>query len=278
MANLLIKTSLLASLSLVSVFSFAQDKKEKKDKLRIKVEQEIDGKNKVYEKTIDASNLSAKERDEIIQKYQDSLMTANKGKSHRIKIEVEDESSREDHFSRKREGDRLDERRIEREESYVFDDDNDSHVIIKGRPKVRVYRRGGGDGEEFESDDFMKEFRWEMDGLKDNLKTLGKDFKMDFRSFDPFDSGASSKTIKGLDAFPNKPNTETLNVRFNAPEKGNVTIKVLDVKGNTVATEELKDFSGDYIGQLKLGKTPKGTLFVMVSQGEDAAMKRLVLE
>lgn len=278
MANLLIKTSLLASLSLVSVFSFAQDKKEKKDKLRIKVEQEIDGKNKVYEKTIDASNLTAKERDEIIQKYQDSLMTANKGKSHRIKIEVEDESSREDHFSRKREGDRLDERRIEREESYVFDDDNDSHVIIKGRPKVRVYRRGGGDGEEFESDDFMKEFRWEMDGLKDNLKTLGKDFKMDFRTFDPFDSGASSKTIKGLDAFPNKPNTETLNVRFNAPEKGNVTIKVLDVKGNTVATEELKDFSGDYIGQLKLGKTPKGTLFVMVSQGEDAAMKRLVLE
>lgn len=278
MANLLIKTSLLASLSLVSVFSFAQDKKEKKDKLRIKVEQEIDGKNKVYEKTIDASNLSAKERDEIIQKYQDSLMVANKGKSHRIKIEVEDESSREDHFSRKREGDRLDERRIEREESYVFDDDNDSHVIIKGRPKVRVYRRGGGDGEEFESDDFMKEFRWEMDGLKDNLKTLGKDFKMDFRTFDPFDSGASSKTIKGLDAFPNKPNTETLNVRFNAPEKGNVTIKVLDVKGNTVATEELKDFSGDYIGQLKLGKTPKGTLFVMVSQGEDAAMKRLVLE
>lgn len=278
MANILIKTSILASLSLMSVVVFSQEKKEKKDKLHIRVEQEIDGKNKVYEKTIDAANLSAKERDEIIQKFQDSLMTANKGKSHRIKIEVEDESSSEDHFSSKRDNDRLDERRIEREERYSFDDDDDRQVIIKGRPRVKVYKRGGGDGEEFDSDDFMKEFRWEMDGLRDNLKTMGKDFKMDFRTFDPFDSGASSKTIKGLDAFPNKPNTETLNVRFNAPEKGNVTIKVLDVKGNVVATEELKDFSGDYIGQLKLGKTPKGTLFVMVSQGEDAAMKRLVLE
>jgi len=62
----------------------------------------------------------------------------------------------------------------------------------------------------------------------------------------------ASKTVKGLFAYPNKPFNGKLNIRFDAPEKGNVSIAVTDVNGKEIATEQLKDFQGVYLGQIDL--------------------------
>ena len=87
-----------------------------------------------------------------------------------------------------------------------------------------------------------------------------------------------SKTINGLISFPNKPFNGKLNVRFNAPEKGNVTISVTDVNGKEIASEQIKDFSGLYLGQIDVKKSGAGIYFVRVTQSNDGAVRRVQVD
>lgn len=92
-------------------------------------------------------------------------------------------------------------------------------------------------------------------------------------------SGSNSSTVRGLSVYPNQPFNNRLNVRFTTPSKGDVTILVTDVKGKEVGRETIKDFSGNYVGQIDLArKADKGTYFVTVTQGEDGTVKRIVVE
>jgi hypothetical protein len=92
-------------------------------------------------------------------------------------------------------------------------------------------------------------------------------------------SGSSSSTVRSLSVYPNQPFNSRLNVRFSAPSKGDVTIVVTDVKGKEVGRETVKDFSGNYVGQVELSKkAAKGTYFVTVTQGEDGTVRRIVVE
>jgi hypothetical protein len=88
----------------------------------------------------------------------------------------------------------------------------------------------------------------------------------------------ASKTVKGLFAYPNKPFNGKLNIRFNVPEKGNVSIAVSDVNGKEIATEQLKDFQGVYLGQIDLKKSGAGVYFIRVSQGNDGAVRRVKID
>jgi hypothetical protein len=87
-----------------------------------------------------------------------------------------------------------------------------------------------------------------------------------------------SKTIHGLIAYPNKPFNGKLNVRFKAPEKGNVTISVTDVNGKEIASEQIKDFSGLYLGQIDVKKSGAGVYFVRVTQSNDGAVRRVQVD
>lgn len=87
-----------------------------------------------------------------------------------------------------------------------------------------------------------------------------------------------SKTIKGLISYPNKPFNGKLNVRFNAPEKGNVTISVTDVNGKEISSEQIKDFSGLYLGQIDVKKSGAGVYFVRVTQSDDGAVRRVLVD
>jgi hypothetical protein len=87
-----------------------------------------------------------------------------------------------------------------------------------------------------------------------------------------------SKTIKGLISYPNKPFNGKLNVRFKAPEKGNVTISVTDVNGKEITSEQLKDFSGLYLGQIDLKKSGSGVYFVRVTQSNDGVVRRVQVD
>jgi hypothetical protein len=87
-----------------------------------------------------------------------------------------------------------------------------------------------------------------------------------------------SKTIHGLISYPNKPFNGKLNVRFKAPEKGNVTISVTDVNGKEIASEQIKDFSGLYLGQIDVKKSGAGVYFVRVTQSNDGMVRRVQVD
>jgi hypothetical protein len=87
-----------------------------------------------------------------------------------------------------------------------------------------------------------------------------------------------SKTIKGLISYPNKPFNGKLNIRFKAPDKGNVTISVTDVNGKEIASEQIKDFSGLYLGQIDVKKSGAGVYFVRVTQSNDGAVRRVQVD
>jgi hypothetical protein len=88
----------------------------------------------------------------------------------------------------------------------------------------------------------------------------------------------ASKTIHGLKATPNKPFNGKISVKFNAPEKGNVNISILDVNGKELANEQIKDFQGDYLGQVDIKKAGAGVYFIRVSQGTDGAVRRIKVD
>lgn len=265
------KVGALLLLFAAPIVSFAQEKKEK---VRIRIEQEVDGKTTISEKIINSSGLSSSQKDEMIEKFKDSVLALNKGKAQGVKIEIDNDSDVNVELNGGR--------RVERNYNYNNDNGNEE-IVIKRGPKVRVYKKDGkGETKSLDSEDFMHEFHGNMESLRDNMKQMGKDLKFEFRTIPDnimmFDGGNSgSKTIKNVEVFPNNPKTEILNVRFNAPQKGDVSIKVLDVKGNVIAKEEIKDFSGEYVGQINIGKQKSGTIFVMITQGEDGNVKRVVL-
>ncbi len=260
-----LKVSILSLLAVLPFMSFSQGKK---DKMRIRIEQEIDGKIRIDEKIINASGLSDSQKENMVLKFQDSVMAQNKGKVQSIKIEVESDSD-------VRKGDKKNER------NYNYNNDNgNEEIVIRKKPQVKIYRRDGNgkDGELFDGEEFSRDLNGNMESLRDNLKQMGKELKFEYRTIpDDFLFDGGNKTIRGVSVFPNNPKTEILNVRFNAPQKGDVSIKVMDVKGNIVAKEEIKDFSGEYVGQINIGKALKGTLFVMITQGEDGTVKRVTL-
>ncbi|MBO0937964.1 T9SS type A sorting domain-containing protein [Fibrella sp. HMF5335] len=142
--------------------------------------------------------------------------------------------------------------------------------------------------------------RRKMDSLASGLRRFQYNFRRDFqpmvdqlnrgdwaadlegqlaRPFEAWNrSGANQpSTVRGLDAYPSNPDRNMLNVRFNAPAKGDVSIVVTNPKGKEVAHRELKDFAGEFVGQVDLGRKAEGVYFVTVTQNDDGAVRRVMI-
>lgn len=98
------------------------------------------------------------------------------------------------------------------------------------------------------------------------------------RSF-AFENGFSnsSKTVRYATITPNRPFDGFLNVKFTTKEKGDVFITVMDTKGKELAKKELKDFEGEFVGQVKIKNSAQGVLFVNIVQNEDGVSQRVRL-
>jgi len=177
--------------------------------------------------------------------------------------------------------------------------DDDKTVEIDMRNFERDMERFGRDMERWSRDnaDRIKDLsKRNAEKMKEWGQKFERDFKLNWDTRDdspraysfrtePYENffgnatTSSSRTVKSLSAYPNQPFNGRLNVSFQAPEKGDVTILVTDVNGKEVAREKVKDFSGKYVGQVDLKKSPeKGTFFLTVTQGVDGAVKRIVVE
>jgi hypothetical protein len=112
-----------------------------------------------------------------------------------------------------------------------------------------------------------------------SIEPMMKDFKENFNiDMKDFDFINESKTVKALKIYPNKPFDNKLNLKFHAPQKGDVNVIVTDINGKEIGSQKFKDFQGDFMGQVDLKKNVKGTIFVTVTQGEDGTAKRVLIE
>lgn len=177
----------------------------------------------------------------------------------------------------------------------IVEDNNDNRIITRERNTSRnrandVYTWRGPStrpGAPWFNQNWEFEFRRGADSLADAMNRMRFNFPKDLdrrlaRPFEDwsrgFNAGVKPSTIRGLDAYTNNPDRNQLTVRFTAPTKGNVLIVLTNPKGKEVARREVKDFSGEFIGQVDLGRNPQGTYFVTVTQNEDGAVKRVVVD
>jgi Secretion system C-terminal sorting domain len=276
----IITTALMLTIGMSAMAqkNISQNIDEKDGKLRIHVESSENGKKEVFERNYDVKGMSQDEKDKLVNRVTDSLWTASgDGTRKQIRIKVD------------RYGDNAN----------PNPDDNDlpfSFNSPKGKTKKRVeiYKDGkkiekdlDGDGDS-DITMFFKDFGNDMEKKFKNfdhkemfssIEPMVKNFKFKVDSdIKDFDFMNESKTVKALKIYPNKPFDNKLNLKFYAPEKGDVSVIVTDINGKEVGSQKFKDFQGDFMGQVDLKKNVKGTLFVTVTQGQDGTAKRVVVE
>jgi hypothetical protein len=268
MKNIIITALLLTlGISAMAQKSISQNINEKNGKMTIRIESSENGKIEIFDKSYNVEGMSDIEKEKLISRVSDSLMTPSSGgdrKQFKIKI------------------DRNEDRRIN-------SNDNSDHQFsqkspqIKSKKKIQIYKDGKRIEQDLENDgedDLTILFKDFGDDMKQRFKDF--DHKELFNSFEPkrevFDFMNESKTVKALKIYPNKPFDNKLNLKFRAPEKGDVNVIVTDINGKEVGSQKIKDFQGDFMGQVDLKKNVKGIVFVTVTQGEDGAAKRVVIE
>ncbi|GAB3500948.1 hypothetical protein GCM10027341_27030 [Spirosoma knui] len=173
----------------------------------------------------------------------------------------------------------------------IIDDNNGDRVVTRERlnpgkrrlPADVYVHRGPLPG--WNNQNWSYEFRRGTDSLADRLNRFQFQVPRDLdrqlaRPFEDWSRNFNAKpsTIRGLDAYPNNPDQNQLNIRFTAPAKGDISIVVTNTKGKEVARRDIKDFSGEFVGQIDLGKKSQGTYFITVTQNEDGAVRRVVVD
>ena len=243
----------------LSTSAFAQEKQEATVKILINE----NGKERIIEKKF--TDLA--KADAEVQKLNDSLqitVTNSGGKKKIIRMDVNKSHSRM--------SDQPGNVIIEKIEGGA-EGGADKRVIIrrggpgmalapKAQENIMIFRGEGG------PEGMHKEFDIKLDG------PMGRQ-GMRMKKLKKWAEEKGSKTIQGLSGKQNQPFNGKLNVRFKAPTKGNVTIAVSDVNGKEIATETVKDFQGDYLGQIDLKKAGAGIYFLRVTQGNDGAVRRV---
>jgi hypothetical protein len=243
----------------LSTSAFAQEKQEATVKILINE----NGKERIIEKKF--TNLA--KADAEVQKLNDSLqitVTNSGGKKKIIRMDVNKSHSR----TSDQPGNVI----IEKIEGGAEGGADKRVIIRRGGPgmalapeaqeNVMIFRGEGG------PEGMHKEFDIQLDG------PMGRP-GMRMKKLKKWAEEKGSKTIQGLSGKQNQPFNGKLNVRFKAPTKGNVTIAVSDVNGKEIATETVKDFQGDYFGQIDLKKAGAGVYFLRVTQGNDGAVRRV---
>lgn len=217
------------------------------------------------ERTYRIDGMTDPDRDKMVMKLVDSLKAARKGGGRRQMTIIVDDNDGE---------------RIVRRTRPTPGKDRAPDDVYARRNRQPRTNRDSRDGQTWEY-----EFRRGADSLADQMSRFRLQIPRDWdrqlaRPFEDWARNMSTKpsTIRGLDAFPNNPDRNELNVRFTAPAKGDVSIIVTNTKGKEVARRDLKDFSGEFVGQIDLGKKPQGTYFITVTQNEDGSVKRVVID
>ena len=86
---------------------------------------------------------------------------------------------------------------------------------------------------------------------------------------------AESLQLEELAFYPN-PNDGRFRLQFNAPDEGDVTVRVVNMQGKALYTKKLPGFSGRYDEMISLGDQVAGTYLLSISQNGQTVNKKLV--
>lgn len=232
--------------------------KDKKTTIRVKVTEDENGKD--IEKEYQVKSMSDDQKKQFVDKVLDSLGVDSKKGGKVVSVTIDDGGGNKHTMSRKR--------------KLMSTDDRDDH-----QPLAFNWT------EDFPNDVNFNtaKFRAHMRNFERDMKPRARVMLRDMENFGERMGDVWGKelnragSVRDLNVYSNNPDNGVLNMRFQAPQKGDLTITVTDVKGKEVGKKDVKDFSGTFVGQIDLKKNTKGTVFVTVVQNEDGAVKRVVI-
>jgi hypothetical protein len=83
--------------------------------------------------------------------------------------------------------------------------------------------------------------------------------------------------INNLDVYPN-PSRDIFNVNFTSEDVQNLDVRIINVVGEVVYTENLVEFVGEYTKQVDLATYTKGVYFLEITTNDGVVNKKLILQ
>ena len=83
--------------------------------------------------------------------------------------------------------------------------------------------------------------------------------------------------INNLDVYPN-PSRDIFNVSFTSEDVQNLEVRVLNIVGEVVYTEDLQQFVGEYTKAIDLATYTKGVYFLEITTNNGVVNKKLILQ
>ena len=88
------------------------------------------------------------------------------------------------------------------------------------------------------------------------------------------DGGVS---IDNLDVYPN-PSRDIFNVSFTSEDAQDLEVRVINVVGEVVYTENLMNFTGEYTKEIDLRRSTKGIYFLEITTEAGVINKKMILQ
>ena len=86
-----------------------------------------------------------------------------------------------------------------------------------------------------------------------------------------------NSSVANLDVYPN-PSRDIFNVSFTSEEAQTMTVKVVNMIGEEIFTEELTEFVGQYTQVIDMNTQPKGVYFLEITTSTGGINKKIVLQ
>ena len=86
-----------------------------------------------------------------------------------------------------------------------------------------------------------------------------------------------STVINDLDVYPN-PSRDVFNISFNTEQKQDITLRIRNIVGEEIYTEDLKQHDGTYTKAISLENYPKAIYFLEIETGVEIINKKLILQ
>ena len=84
-------------------------------------------------------------------------------------------------------------------------------------------------------------------------------------------------TINNLDIYPN-PSRDVFNISFSSEKFQDLKIRIINVVGAQVYTEDRENFIGEYTKQISLDNYGKGIYFLEIETNTGIVNKKLILQ
>jgi hypothetical protein len=85
------------------------------------------------------------------------------------------------------------------------------------------------------------------------------------------------ESIANLDVYPN-PSRDVFNVTFTSEDVQDLEVRVINVVGEVVYTEDLQQFVGEYTKSIDLATYTKGVYFLEITTNNGVVNKKLILQ